>query len=725
MVSESRVSSPLDSREGPAPYIRAEPRYLKHMRNLMRLEIQRLRSSGAPVEQDPYRGLYISDEDVDRAINSANTRPDEEGPTLAVAHGRQALRDAIAADTGPLRMLIDLLGLSVFEASCLSLCLVSEIDLAVERVIAFAQDDVTKRRPRVDIAIRLLAAPEDGRHPAESFHAEAPLVRRRLITLHEDTTQPVTPLLGRYMSLDPRITAFLQGHRGMDERLLNSASISAEPRGELRAAVDSAVLDDFMPLASLPATKLPDPLLALVGPDDQLNADVAEIFAHKAGLALLDVNVSSLIDTLDAAEAVRAADREAALSDAVLHIRGMSELAADVRTTVERELRASDRLAALTITSGTVFTVGLAVELPHPGFSYQHDLWQMELTGHEVAGVGELAAATLAGRFSLSTDGIRQAVIGALSMARSRNPAQPVVTLDDLFAAAREQSAPILSELAQKVTPHYGWDDIVLPADAGDQLQEICNQVKHKHLVYDVWGFDKKLAMGKGLVALFAGESGTGKTMAADVLAGALGIDLYKIDLSSIVSKYIGETEKNLKSIFMEASSSNAILFFDEADALFGKRSEVRDAHDRYANIETAYLLQQIEEYTGIVILATNLKMNLDEAFMRRMHFVVDFPMPDEDDRFRIWSATMPQELPRQDDVDIAFLASRFRISGGNIRNIILAAAFLSAGDGTPVGMRHMISATKREFQKLGRIINETELGEYARYLEREPRDVV
>jgi SpoVK/Ycf46/Vps4 family AAA+-type ATPase len=725
MVSDSKPPATTVLKDVPSGHFPSGLRYLEHMRELLRLEIQRLRSSGAPAEQDPYRGLYISDEDVDRAIRSADPIREEDNSVGALNRARRGLRDAIEADTGPLRTLVDLLGLSMFEASCLCLCLVSEIDLAVERVIAFAQDDVTKRRPRVDIATRLLADPDDGSRPAQSFHADAPLVRRRLITLHEDSTQPVTPLLGRYLSLDPRITAFLLGHHGLDERLIGSATFFTEPREELRAKVDSAVLDHFMPLASLPATQLPEPLLALVGPDEQLNADVAEIFASEAGLALLEVEISSLVGTFEAAEAVRVADREAALSGALLHIRGITQLAADVRATTERELRAPDRLAALTIMSGNSSSVGLNVELPQPGFEYQRDIWQLELSQHEASLIDEEAAATLAGRFSLSTAGIRQAAVAALSMARSRNPARPAVTLDDLFSAAREQSAPILNDLAQKVTPHYRWEDIVLPADAGDQLREICDQVKHKHLVYDVWGFDKKLAMGKGLVSLFAGESGTGKTMAADVLAGALGIDLYKIDLSAIVSKYIGETEKNLKSIFTEASSSNAILFFDEADALFGKRSEVRDAHDRYANIETAYLLQQIEQYTGVVILATNLKMNLDEAFMRRMHFVVDFPMPDENDRLRIWLATMPPELPRRDDLDFDFLASRFRISGGNIRNIILAAAFLAAGEDTSVGMRHMISATKREFQKLGRIINETELGAYARYLEREPRDAV
>ena len=221
-----------------------------------------------------------------------------------------------------------------------------------------------------------------------------------------------------------------------------------------------------------------------------------------------------------------------------------------------------------------------------------------------------------------------------------RSPDAPLVTADDLYAAARTQSTPILNSLARKIVPHYHWPDIVLPADTVQQLREIALQMEHRHLVFDTLGFRRgRLALGKGVNALFAGPSGTGKTMAAEIIATRSGLDLYKIDLSGVVSKYIGETEKNLDRIFAEAETANAILFFDEADALFGKRSEVADAHDRYANIEIGYLLQRMEEYEGVAILATNLRQNLDDAFVRRLPFVVDFPFPEEDDRRRIWAA--------------------------------------------------------------------------------------
>jgi SpoVK/Ycf46/Vps4 family AAA+-type ATPase len=253
----------------------------------------------------------------------------------------------------------------------------------------------------------------------------------------------------------------------------------------------------------------------------------------------------------------------------------------------------------------------------------------------------------------------------------------------------------------------------VLPPRAIQQLREVCATEKHRHLVYSTWGFDRRLSLGKGLNVLFHGSSGTGKTMAASILAQELGLDLYKIDLSTVVSKYIGETEKQLSQIFREAQSSNASLFFDEADALFGKRSEVKDAHDRYANIEVGYLLQKMEEYEGIVILATNFRKNMDEAFTRRMHFIIEFAFPDAPNRERIWKTLIPLDAPLADDVNFAFLARQFELAGGNIRNVALAAAFLAAAEGSPIRMEHFILATARELQKLGRMPSRTEFREY------------
>jgi SpoVK/Ycf46/Vps4 family AAA+-type ATPase len=261
----------------------------------------------------------------------------------------------------------------------------------------------------------------------------------------------------------------------------------------------------------------------------------------------------------------------------------------------------------------------------------------------------------------------------------------------------------------RRLAPDCSWDDLVLPDRQLGLLRSISSYLRHRDRVLSDWGYERSVAGRQGLKVLFAGESGTGKTMAAQVLAADLGLDLLAIDLPAVVSKYVGETEKNLEQIFAAADGSNAILFFDEADALFGRRSDVSDARDRYANIEVAYLLQRMETYPGVAILATNLKQNLDEAFVRRLDFVIDFPFPEVEDRRRIWRLVIPSRAPLAADVDLDFLAERFKLSGGSIRNCSLAAAFEAAEAGRPIGMAELVHAVAAEYAKLGRLTVEAD----------------
>ncbi|OKH31286.1 AAA family ATPase [[Phormidium ambiguum] IAM M-71] len=318
----------------------------------------------------------------------------------------------------------------------------------------------------------------------------------------------------------------------------------------------------------------------------------------------------------------------------------------------------------------------------------------------------------LSDRFRLTPEQIAEAAVTASNTMRWKAAAgESEISLTSIvFAATRAQGGHDLAALARKVEAKYRWDDIVLPPDAQTQLREICNQAKHRHLVYEEWGFDRKLSLGKGQNVLFSGLPGTGKTMAAEVMASELQLDLYKIDLSQVVSKYIGETEKNLNRIFNAAATSNAILLFDEADSLFGKRTEVKESRDRYANIEVGYLLQKMEEYEGIAILTTNVRGNIDDAFVRRLRFIVEFPLPSEKQRRQIWEKIWPNTTPRSSDLDLDFLARKFEIGGASIRNIALAAAFLAADEGIPVNMSHLIRALRREYQKMGKILMEEEL---------------
>jgi hypothetical protein len=649
-----------------------------------------MRAAGVPVGEDDLRGLYIPDAEADRLLGEEA----EEFP-----EGQEHRVAALTAACG----------LSPLEEGIVRLCLAAETRPGVERLIAYAQDDVSRRRPRVELALRLLAS--DPLAALGAFDEQTPLRRHRLVELLDDPGQPATPLPSKTLVLDDRVLRFLLGGDGID------AAIAGSMRLHRAAPVPPPATPEIEAVARYPATAIKPPLVALQGPDPGLLRDAALCIAAGAGLqGVLEFEPGRLRD-FPVFEALARAGREAALQGTALLVTGLDAAEAQLRDQLLALIGGT--AAPLTLLASEGGGVAFAGPLLHvPGLDHEARLARWLAA---VADVNCPADTTgldaLAGKFRLGADGIASAVRTALGRATARDPSAPAISREDLYAGARAQSAPILSTLASKIAPHYVWGDIVLEDDPLEQLREFCGMVEHRHLVYDTWGFDRKLAMGKGVIALFAGQSGTGKTMAADVIAGQLGLDLYKIDLSGVVSKYIGETEKNLGAIFRDAESSNAILFFDEADALFGKRSEVRDAHDRYANIETAYLLQRMEEYSGAVILSTNLKMNLDEAFLRRMHFVIDFPMPEEPYRLQIWQSTIPPQLPLSPDIDLPFLARQFKISGGNIRNIVLAAAFLAAQEGGPMGMRHLIRATRREFQKLGRMVTEAEFGDHIAHL--------
>lgn len=669
-------------------------------------EIAAMRAAGVPVGEDDYRGLYIAEREVDRLLAATPAPTNGRAPH----HTNLAdLRDELAAITasagGRLQRVIDFGPLGPFEVGCLLLCLATEADPQVERLLAYAQDDVTRRRPRVELLLRLFAG---GHAERDALLPAAPLLHHRLVRLLDEPGQPFTPLSARYVALDARIAEYLLGSDAFCEPLAGCVRIGGDNAGA-RALLPSELRAALTVLAE-GGTERPR-TVALRGNDSVLIGHAAGAFAVAFGRRVLAVSTAPLTAETGIEAAIALALREAALQDAVPLFEAIDALEPADRALLATLLDAQAVVpAAVAAFADAPGWPGFTVDVADLDYDRRRALWAEAAPGSGPAS-GDLEA--VAAKFRLGVEEIRRAGQFAATTARWRDGAAGRPGPEDLYAAARSQSTPILSGLARKVAPHYRWDDLVLPPDALDQLHEIAAQVTHRHRVYEQWGFERKLSLSHGVIALFAGNSGTGKTMAADVMANTLGLDLYRIDLSAVVSKYIGETEKNLDSIFREAERSNAVLFFDEADALFGKRSEVKDAHDRYANIETAYLLQRMEEYGGIVILATNLKMNLDDAFVRRLHYVVDFPMPDEAYRRRIWEGAIPPEAPLADDVDWAFLARQFRISGGNIRNAVVAAAFLAAGEERPIAMAHFIRGIRREYQKLGRMVTEAEFGPY------------
>jgi hypothetical protein len=342
-------------------------------------------------------------------------------------------------------------------------------------------------------------------------------------------------------------------------------------------------------------------------------------------------------------------------------------------------------------------------DVPRPPAAEQRGLWTQAL-GQAVGALNGQVDAVVA-QFHLGVDGIQAASTQVLAEMHGESPGPASL----LWEACRSQARPRMAELAQHIDPAAGWDSLVLPPAQLRTLHEIAAHVGHRTTVYETWGFAHLSARGLGISALFAGASGTGKTMAAEVLANDLRLDLYRIDLSQVVSKYIGETEKNLRRVFDAAEEGGAVLLFDEADALFGKRSEVRDSHDRYANIEVSYLLQRMEAYRGLAILTTNMKGALDAAFLRRLRFVVEFPYPDASQRLEIWRRIFPPATPTE-GLDLGRLA-RLNVAGGHIRNIALHAAFLAADEGQPVRMAHILRAARTEYAKLEKPLTDAEVG--------------
>jgi AAA+ superfamily predicted ATPase len=655
---------------------------------------------GTEAATDPYRGLHISHADVERMLAR---EPCE--PSLRLSSGERP--------ASPLGWISQAFGLSEFDADVLLVALAPELDLRYERLYAYLQDDVSLRRPTVDLALNLLCADADEKLAARArFAPDAPLVDKRVLSLIPDPNRPEPPLLSHFLKVDDQIVAVLLGHHGLDPQLASFCRY-VEPSTSLDKLLVSVPVKASLRALSCDGGETDKPLrLYFRGPAGVGKRRAAEALAREVGASLLVANLAlAPAHGPEFGCALRRIFREAWFHGAIPYLEGFDGLRSEdppVRLELLLEALASSRcMVVIGGADGWVPAAGrplgvVTVGFPLPAFAERRTCWHDELEAVDVS-LPESDLDALASLFRLTPVQIGDAVATAHQRARSPN-------LDDLFASARSQSGHELMKLARKIEPVYTWLDIVLPQDTVRHLRELCLRPTHRHLVMDEWGLDRKLSLGKGTNALFAGPSGTGKTMAAEVIASELALDLYKVDLSGVVSKYIGETEKNLDRIFTAAEGSNAILFFDEADALFGKRSEVRDSHDRYANIEISYLLQRMEEYEGLAILASNLRQNLDDSFVRRLAFAIHFPFPDEDRRRRIWEHVWGEETPLSDDLDFEFLARRFKLSGGSIKNVALAAAFLAAENGGRVTTAHVVRALRREFQKMGTAFPQEEL---------------
>jgi SpoVK/Ycf46/Vps4 family AAA+-type ATPase len=718
----------------------------------LRTRIQRDKAEQAQTGHNEFRGLVLSEEEIVSLLQSfadgAGDKVTWEGTEAQCLLSEiEKLENEIAArlsaslEQGVRLSLYEVerrFGLTPFDTGVLLVCLAPELDLNYEKLYAYLQNDVTSKRPTIDLVFRLFCETMSQRVQArERFTGQAPLFKHQLVSLNGEENSSQS-FLSRPLKLDERIVRYLFEIDVLDEaiapfsRVVTPSAVLEEVL--LPAQEKASLINLFASVVRLGEWREKDSARGLVfyGTAGVGKKYTAEALCGSAGLDLLVVNLAHLLASGHPVAALIARlFREAQLRGAAIYLDSAEALM------VEQEPSQHARralLQAMETFHGIVFFGSsrpwktltpqearylVNVEFPWPDFDARTKLWR-ELIGQQssLGSMPESEIETIAGKFKFTASKIHQAIAETNHNALMRQQSSTEVTVEELYRACRSQSTTNLENLAQKIKPLYTWDDIVLSRDTLQHLREICLHVKHRQKVFAHWNFDKKISLGKGTSALFAGPPGTGKTMAAEIIANELGLDLYKIDLSTVVSKYIGETEKNLSRIFQEAEQSNAILFFDEADALFGKRSEVKDSHDRYANIEINYLLQKMEEYEGIVIMASNFQKNIDEAFTRRLRFIVEIPLPDRNYRARIWRNIFPAETPCTKDIEFDFLAGKFEISGGHIKNIALSAAFLAAENSGVVSMKHIIHATKREFQKMGRMYVKSDFGEYYELLE-------
>ncbi|MEM1177733.1 MAG: ATP-binding protein [Acidobacteriota bacterium] len=629
------------------------------------------------------------------------------------------LRAHVGAESGPLappppippedpvEQIVAAFDLSPFERDMMLLCAGVELDGELASLVTRAHGVDELRPPTFSLALAALEGPHWS-----ALSPASPLRWWSLIEVGAGGVLTQSPL-----RLDEWLLHHLVGLGSLDRRLealLEPVPLEYEPVAShrQRAAQIVGMWDVDTSVHELP-------IVQLVGADAADQHQLAAFACAYLELGLFRLGADALptaANELD--DLLRLWRREARLSRLalVLDCQEFDAQDAQRRGAVHRFI---DRVGTpLVVSAPKRQRLGpresVSFDVKRPSSHEQREIWRAMLG--ETAELVPDGIEQLVGQFDLSARGIERALDGALGELAARPPeevdadTQPASSLiRSLWHSARRQARPGLDHLAQRIEGGAGWDDLILPDSQRTVLRELVSHIKRRTRVWDDWGFADKGIRGLGTAALFAGPSGTGKTLAAEVLANELELDLYRIDLSAVISKYIGETEKNLSKVFRAAEDGGVVLLFDEADALFGKRTEVKDSHDRHANIEVSYLLQRMETYRGLALLTTNLKSALDQAFLRRFRFIVEFPFPGAAQRADIWRRVLPESAP-SDELDFQQL-SRLNVSGGNIRNIALAAAFLAAEDDEPIHMRHILHAARRELAKVGQPLPDFDLG--------------
>jgi ATP-dependent 26S proteasome regulatory subunit len=591
-----------------------------------------------------------------------------------------------------LRLLAVQFGLSTFEQQVLLLCAAMELDTRIPALCAAAQGDGYKAYPTFGLAMMLFDEPA-----WDALSPQRPLRYWRLVEVVSSSSQPLT---GSPLRVDERIASYLKGLNELDDCL--SALVSGlDPSPDI--SLPGSQRQFVREICAAMARKGAPPIVQLTGADGASKRLISAAVARECGRRLLHIPAERLpLHIADIDATARLCRRESLLLPILWCLDGGDlDSGAGERPSAARQFLERCGIPLLFATREAWDRIGapeLRIEVLKPGRLEQEEAWREALNPPD-----DQLAKRLANQFNLDVQSIQETGSGPHAEVNGSSSRA-------IWNACRRRVRPRLDSLAQRITPQATWDDLVLPHEQTDLLRQIATQVTHRTTVYEEWELGRRIQRGLGISALFSGESGTGKTFAAEVLAHHLELDLYRIDLSAVVSKYIGETEKNLRRLFDAAEDGSCILFFDEADALFGKRTEVKDSHDRYANIEINYLLQRMESFRGLAILATNLRSTLDGAFVRRIRFIVTFPFPSAADRRRMWERVFPDVAPVV-GLDHERLA-RFGLTGAAIRNVAVNAAFLAADETGLIEMRHVLRATRAEFAKLERPVNAAEFND-------------
>lgn len=686
------------------------------------------RSADDPTAADPLRGLVLSDTDVRHYLRlTARPRHEDVGADGFENEADQAnAADAAGQDGAPrdrLDCLTRRLGLTDLDAAILLIALAPDVDRGFEPLYGYLNDDVTRRRATIGLALDICGLPATDIAGRDCFHPAAALSALGLMRVEERER----PFLSRSLRVPDRLVAHLLGDDATSGTLdgyirpLPAATAGAYGGDEGRLIARLATLfagadapavylreqleGDGLTCAAAALRAARRPAMRFM-PASGPAADGAHPVdgSHPAGWSHSAGGQDDDADRYPADYGpVRDLLLEARLLDCAIVVSALPERPGPLI----RRLLADARDVPVIFAGPAPYdplwcdTDPLVLDVPRLR-SGTVSAWSAAL-GLDMPEDGALDLATVVGPYRLGGERIRRAARAALELAAFDGSSLDAAYLRQ---AIRQQSAPGLERHARRIRPAVGWDDLVLSAEPRARLHELALRARHRDRVLGDWRLSAGGGRGRGVLALFTGESGTGKTLSAEVVAAELGLDLYVVQLPSVVDKYVGETEKNLERIFAAADRTDAVLLFDEADAIFGKRSETKDAHDRYANMESSYLLQRLESFDGVAVLTTNLRGNIDDAFTRRFDLVIDFPFPDKDLRRALWAGCLSAPVPVSDDIDLDMVAGEFELTGGAIRAAAVTAAYLAVAEGRPVGMRDVLAGARREYWKLGRLVD-------------------